>query len=86
MGVLVAVSAEKTSIKEGKTTRLIQLEVVDESGKINIALFGKYVDVINDFMTNEGNELPILAIQFAKLKTYKGDVVVHDVMNTSRVI
>ncbi|TKY53529.1 Replication factor A protein [Spatholobus suberectus] len=30
MGVLIAMSAEKVSVKDGRTTRIIQLELLDE--------------------------------------------------------
>ncbi|TKY65794.1 hypothetical protein E2542_SST08656 [Spatholobus suberectus] len=55
------------------------------SGKIQCALFGKYVDTLKEFLAASDNELPTFVLQFAKVKTYKGQTVVQNVMNTFRL-
>ena len=44
--------------------------------------FGKYIDVLNEFVTIGGNdELLVLVLQFSKIKIYRGEIVVQNVMD-----
>ena len=40
--------------------------------KLEVALFGQFVDEVNNFIANSDVVRPIVAIQFAKVKTFKG--------------
>jgi hypothetical protein len=42
------------------------------SGKIECALFGDYVDELNKRMGKTSDGLPIVVIQFAKIKIFRG--------------
>ncbi|KAJ1412240.1 Nucleic acid-binding, OB-fold [Sesbania bispinosa] len=86
MGLLTVVSAEKNIVKDGKTTRLIMLELTDDKGKIRCTLFGDFVDKVNEFLSMSGNQLTIVIIQFARVNTYKGDVGLVNIFNTSRLL
>jgi len=43
-----------------------------KSGKCEIALFGDYVDDLKKLMTKAEGVLPVLVMQFAKLKIFEG--------------
>ncbi|XP_057442175.1 uncharacterized protein LOC130733903 isoform X2 [Lotus japonicus] len=83
IGLVTNVSREKQYAKAGKVTRMIELELTDDKGKINCALFGNYVDVVKHYVATDGLRMPVLILQFAKIKTFKGDVVIQNVMNAT---
>ncbi|KAJ1377218.1 hypothetical protein SESBI_49105 [Sesbania bispinosa] len=84
MGVLTAVSEEITMKKQGRETRLILLDLVDEMGSIRCAVFGDMVDVVAGFLTVPRDGLPVLIIQLAKANIYKGQVGIQNVMNATK--
>ncbi|KAJ1377870.1 hypothetical protein SESBI_48423 [Sesbania bispinosa] len=85
MGVLLAVSNEKRIMKEGKLTRVIVLELADEKGRIRCSLFGDFVDMVTNFLSEGKNELPIIIIQLARVSSYKGSIVLQNVMNATKL-
>ncbi|KAJ1384828.1 Nucleic acid-binding, OB-fold [Sesbania bispinosa] len=86
VGVLTAVSDEKRSVRDGRTTRAVQMELIDEKGKAYCTLFGNYVDVVKDFASSIGCELPVVIIQYAKVKRFRGVVSLQNVLNTTRIL
>ncbi|KAJ1413287.1 hypothetical protein SESBI_19834 [Sesbania bispinosa] len=72
MGLLTAASSEKS----GRMTR----------GKINCTFFGDYVDVVNGYLARESKELPVVVVQYARVKAYKGVVSIQNVMNTTTIM
>ncbi|KAJ1407200.1 hypothetical protein SESBI_24521 [Sesbania bispinosa] len=84
MGVLTAVSEEINMKKQGRETRLMLLDLVDE-GAIRCAIFGDMVDVVAGFINVPRSGLPVVIIQFAKINTYKGVVGIQNVMNASKI-
>ncbi|KAJ1418044.1 hypothetical protein SESBI_16167 [Sesbania bispinosa] len=85
MGVLTAVSEEITMNKQGRETRLMLLDLVDEMGSIRCVVFGDMVDNVAGFLTAPRNGLPVVIIQFAKVNTYKGQVGIQNVMNATKI-
>ncbi|KAJ1390732.1 hypothetical protein SESBI_37243 [Sesbania bispinosa] len=77
---------ESEYLYDGKTTRLIVLELTDDKGKIRCTLFGDYVDKVNEFLSLSGTQLTVVVIQFARVNTYKGEVGLVNVFNTSRLL
>ncbi|KAJ1411026.1 hypothetical protein SESBI_21561 [Sesbania bispinosa] len=86
IGLLTAVSTEKLSVRDGRTTRHIVMELTDDKGKIQCTMFGHYVDLIKESLDSSGEQIPVVIAQFVRVKKYKGCVVLQNVMNTSRVI
>ncbi|TKY49232.1 Replication protein A 70 kDa DNA-binding subunit E [Spatholobus suberectus] len=86
MGVLIGVYAEKSFVKGGKTSRVIVLELANHKGIIKCALFGDYVDMVNDFLAIGSAQRPVVVLQLGRVKSYKGQVNVHNVMNASRLL
>ncbi|KAJ1375657.1 Nucleic acid-binding, OB-fold [Sesbania bispinosa] len=87
MGVLTAVSEEITMKKQGRETRLILLDLVDEMlastfylGSIRCAVFDDMVDVVAGFRTVPRDGLPVLIIQLAKAS----QVGIQNVMNATK--
>ncbi|KAJ1430916.1 Nucleic acid-binding, OB-fold [Sesbania bispinosa] len=54
-------------------------------GKIRCTLFEDYVDKVNEFLSLSGTQLTVVVIQFARVNTYKGEVGLVNVFNTSRL-
>ncbi|KAJ1393018.1 Nucleic acid-binding, OB-fold [Sesbania bispinosa] len=86
VGVLTAISAEKRSFRDGRMTRVMQMELTDDKGKVQCAMFGSYVDMVGDLLTGMGPELPVMVVMFAKVKLYKGIVVLQNVLNTTKIL
>ncbi|KAJ1377804.1 hypothetical protein SESBI_48489, partial [Sesbania bispinosa] len=86
VGLLTAVSGEKELITEGRKTRMIQLELTDEKGKLQCTVFGDYVDAVKEHLSAGISPLPVLVVQFFKVRLYKGCVVIQNVNNTSRIL
>ncbi|KAJ1426976.1 Nucleic acid-binding, OB-fold [Sesbania bispinosa] len=85
MGIVTAVSEEINLSKEGRETRLMLIDLVDEMGQIQLALFGEMIDVVVGYLGLPRCGLPVLILQLAKLNLYKGEVGIQNVMNTSKV-
>ncbi|XP_057430574.1 uncharacterized protein LOC130723514 isoform X2 [Lotus japonicus] len=86
LGLLTAASELRTYIKDGISTRMLLIEISDEKGKVECALFGDYADIVSDFIAANANEKPVIVFQLAKIKTFRGKNVLQNVMKASRVI
>jgi hypothetical protein len=42
------------------------------SGKFDCALFGEYVDIMKKLMESAGAGMPVIVVQFAKIKVFRG--------------
>ncbi|KAJ1390338.1 hypothetical protein SESBI_37553 [Sesbania bispinosa] len=51
MGIVTGISEELTLSKEGRKTRLMLIDMVDEMGKIRCAIFGQPIDTVKGFLT-----------------------------------
>jgi hypothetical protein len=47
------------------------------SGKCECALFGDYVDQLNKKMGKSGEGLPVIVAQFAKIKIFRGNIILN---------
>ncbi|TKY51296.1 hypothetical protein E2542_SST22806 [Spatholobus suberectus] len=70
----------------GKASRVIVLELANHKEIIKCALFGDYVDMVNDFLAVGSAQRPVVVLQLGRVKSYKGQVNVHNVMNASRLL
>ena len=43
------------------------------SGSVQCALFGEYVDMVNDCVAAQGDQVPVAIVQLIKVKTYLGN-------------
>ncbi|KAJ1388654.1 Nucleic acid-binding, OB-fold [Sesbania bispinosa] len=88
IGLLIVGSSEKMSERSDRMTRFIILELMDDRCwvKIKCTFFGGYVDVVNAYLAKEGDELPVVVVQFARVKAYKGEVALQNVMNTTKIM
>ncbi|XP_057440670.1 replication protein A 70 kDa DNA-binding subunit C-like [Lotus japonicus] len=86
LGLVTSVSDLRTYVKEGISTRMMLLEISDEKGKVDCAVFGEYADSVSEYFSANRNEKPIVVFQLAKLKTFRGKSVVQNVMKASRII
>nr|AFK33968.1 unknown [Lotus japonicus] len=51
-----------------------------------MALFGNYVDVLKGFLATDGVGLAVIVVQLAKVKTYRGEVVIQNVMHATKLL
>ncbi|KAJ1427593.1 hypothetical protein SESBI_09478 [Sesbania bispinosa] len=85
MGIVTAISEELNLSNEGRQTRFMLLDLVDEMGQIRLALFGEMIDVVAGFLSLPRCGLPVLIIQLAKVNLYKGEVGIQNVFNASKL-
>ncbi|WJX87549.1 hypothetical protein P8452_69728 [Trifolium repens] len=64
---------------------MIIVELTDHSGKCECALFGDYVDEVNKKIEKSAVGLPIVVIQFAKVKNFRDKASIQNVINTTRI-
>ncbi|WJX30165.1 hypothetical protein P8452_18733 [Trifolium repens] len=64
---------------------MIIVELTDHSGKCECALFGDYVDEVNKKIEKSAVGLPIVVIQFAKVKIFRDKASIQNVINTTRI-
>ncbi|XP_057452543.1 uncharacterized protein LOC130744368 [Lotus japonicus] len=86
IGLVTAVSREKQYTKGANITRMIELQLTDHRGSVQCTFFGSYVDVITHYVRENGQAMPVVVIQFAKIKTFKGNVVIQNVMHATRIM
>ncbi|KAJ1389235.1 Nucleic acid-binding, OB-fold [Sesbania bispinosa] len=87
MGVLTVVGEEKQCEKFNRTIRVLELELTDDKGVVRCSLFGHFIDLMKDYLKNRSvDELDILVIQFARLKSYMGKNSLHTLSNSTRVL
>ncbi|KAJ1378503.1 hypothetical protein SESBI_47785 [Sesbania bispinosa] len=87
MGILTAVSDEMTmTSRDGRGTRLMQLELVDETGEIRCAIFGDLIDVVAGLLALPRVGLPVVILQVVRVNKYKGEVGIQNVMNATKIL
>ncbi|MCI53712.1 replication factor A protein, partial [Trifolium medium] len=57
---MTGISAEREYVREGKISKMVIIELTDDSGKCECALFGDYVDGLNKKMGKSSYGLPIV--------------------------
>ncbi|PNX84691.1 boron transporter 4-like protein, partial [Trifolium pratense] len=75
IGVMTAISAEREYIRDGKVTKMVVIELTDSSGKCECALCGDYVDDLSKKVGKTASGIPVVVIQFAKVKIFRGAVI-----------
>ncbi|WJX48939.1 hypothetical protein P8452_35436 [Trifolium repens] len=85
IGVLTGMSAEREYVRDGKITKMIIVELTDHSDKCECALFGDYVDEFNKKIGKSVVGLPIVVIQYAKIKIFRDKVSIQNVIHTTRI-
>ncbi|WJX38032.1 hypothetical protein P8452_25732 [Trifolium repens] len=83
--VITGVSGEREYIRDGKVVKMVLLELTDNSGKCECAFFGDYVDILQGMLVKAGVGLPIVVVQFAKIKIFSGKVSIQNVVNATRI-
>ncbi|VFQ87834.1 unnamed protein product [Cuscuta campestris] len=86
MGVLTAVGKQKEIVKESKRTKMIEIQLEADGATLDITLFGEYIDKIKSFFGRQPLENAIIVIQYAKLKTFQGKIILQNVMYGTRLL
>ncbi|KAK2397210.1 replication protein A 70 kDa DNA-binding subunit E [Trifolium repens] len=85
IGLMTGISPEREYVRDGKITKMVVIELTDASGKCDCALFGDYVGELNKKMGKAGEGLPVVVIQFAKVKIFRDQTSIQNVINTTRI-
>ncbi|KAJ1408091.1 hypothetical protein SESBI_23825 [Sesbania bispinosa] len=85
MGIVTAISEEIHLSREKRETRMMLIDLVDETGKIRCAIFGELVDTVIGFLSLPRIGLPVLIIQLARVNLYKGEVGIQNLTNASKL-
>ncbi|PNY06911.1 replication factor A protein [Trifolium pratense] len=75
IGLLTGIYAEREYVRDGKITKMVVLELTDSTGKCECALFGDYADDITKKLGKGPGGIPVVVIQFAKVKIFR-DIVI----------
>ncbi|XP_020970085.1 uncharacterized protein LOC110268339 [Arachis ipaensis] len=86
IGLLTSVGEEKEYAKEEKNVKMIVLELTSKDLTVRCALFGDYVNQVNYFLASGYVEQPVVVIQLAKVKFFRGQVGLQNVMYTTRML
>ncbi|RYQ84537.1 hypothetical protein Ahy_B10g103942 isoform M [Arachis hypogaea] len=85
VGLMVSMSEEKEYDKDGKKMKMAVIELAENDHKIRCALFGEYVDELNQFLSFGYAEQPVVVLQLAKVKVFRGRVGLQNVMFASKL-
>ncbi|KAK7281632.1 hypothetical protein RIF29_09789 [Crotalaria pallida] len=72
--------------EEGKVTKMIVLQLADPVAKIECTLFGDFVSQVKSFFSDGNRVSPMIVLQYAKVKLYKGKAVVQNTLYASRLL
>ncbi|QHO15936.1 Replication protein A 70 kDa DNA-binding subunit A [Arachis hypogaea] len=85
IGLLTFVGEEKEYVKDAKVMKMIVLELSSKELTIRCTLFGEYVDEVHRFLGSGYMEQPVVVIQLAKVKFFRGQVGLQNVMHATRL-
>lgn len=86
IGLITGISAEREFVRDGKLTKILVIELTDQSGKCECTLFGNYVDELQKLMGKVVDGSPVVVIQFAKVKIFRDKASIQNVIGgTTRI-
>ncbi|XP_052113760.1 uncharacterized protein LOC107474476 [Arachis duranensis] len=85
ISLLTSVGEEKEYVKDAKVMKMIVLELSSKELTIRYALFEEYVDEVHRFLSSGYMELPVVVIQLVKVKFFRGQVGLQNVMHATRL-
>ncbi|QHO58728.1 Replication protein A 70 kDa DNA-binding subunit C [Arachis hypogaea] len=88
IGLLTLVGEEKEYAKKEKIVKMIVLKLTSKDFNLTVrcALFGDYVNQVNHFLTSGYVEQPVVFIQLAKVKFFRGQVGLQNVMYATQIL
>ncbi|KAK7247351.1 hypothetical protein RIF29_42232 [Crotalaria pallida] len=86
IGLLSSVSAERVYLGDGRTTNMLMIELVDEYGFVDRALYGDHVLDINGFLTNSYLYQTIVVLQFVKASIEEDRIIMHVIPGVTRML
>ncbi|QHO11654.1 Replication protein A 70 kDa DNA-binding subunit A [Arachis hypogaea] len=86
IGLLTSVGEEKEYAREGKIVKMIVVELASKDLTMRRTLFGEYVDQMNHFLGSGYVEQPVVILQLAKIKVFRGQVGLQNVMHATKIL
>ncbi|KAL4357171.1 hypothetical protein AHAS_Ahas09G0160000 [Arachis hypogaea] len=86
IGLLTSVGEEKEYAKEEKILKIIVLKLTSKDLTMRCALFGDYVNQVNHFLASGYVEQPVVVIQLAKVKFFRDQVGLQNVMYATQML
>ncbi|VFQ73699.1 unnamed protein product [Cuscuta campestris] len=71
MGILTATGNERDILRESKRTKMIVITLEAEGQRLDVTLFGEYVDLLKGFFRQAPLEHAVIVIQYAKVKMFQ---------------
>ncbi|QHO59310.1 Replication protein A 70 kDa DNA-binding subunit A [Arachis hypogaea] len=85
IGLLTLVGEEKNYDRDGKTVKMVVVKLSSQKMMLRCALFGEYVDQLNDFLASGYVEQPVVIVQLAKIKLFRGQPGLQNVMKATKI-
>ncbi|KAK7291269.1 hypothetical protein RIF29_06273 [Crotalaria pallida] len=86
IGLLSAVSKDKSYLYKGKLTRVAVLELCDEVGSFDCLLFGQYAMEFYAYLAKQRCNQCIVVLEYVEIHSYKGRAVVYSKHPVSRLL
>ncbi|CAJ2651417.1 unnamed protein product [Trifolium pratense] len=75
---------QREYVRDDKMTKMVIVELTYHNGKCECGLIGDYVDDLNKKMGKSMTGLPIVVVQFVKVKFFRDNASIQNVINTTR--
>ncbi|PNY02899.1 replication factor-A carboxy-terminal domain protein [Trifolium pratense] len=82
VGLITGISPPKEYVFCGKITPMIVFEMADYSGKCECIMSGDDVGDLEKMLGCGDNGLPLMIVQFAKIRNFRGNVAIQGVLST----
>ncbi|XP_045824285.1 uncharacterized protein LOC123916785 isoform X2 [Trifolium pratense] len=82
VGLITGISPPKEYVFCGKITPMIVFEMADYSGKCDCILSGDDVGDLDKMLSCGDNGLPLMIVQFAKIRNFRGNIAIQGVLST----
>ncbi|XP_072078651.1 uncharacterized protein [Arachis hypogaea] len=71
-GVMAGVEGERKYMNDGKLINMMVIRIENDGLQLNIVVLGEMVDRIKNFLASGDQQLPIVILQFARVKNAGG--------------
>ncbi|XP_057419196.1 uncharacterized protein LOC130713448 [Lotus japonicus] len=86
IGILTGVGVEREIVTNGKKSKMNVLEIESAGLRIECAVFGVYVDELNNFLGGGDINNPVVIVHFAKVKSFQGHNSLQNVHGATKIL
>ncbi|CAJ2661813.1 unnamed protein product [Trifolium pratense] len=85
IGVMSGISSLNEFTKNGERVKMIVIELSDPRGDCHVVLFGGIVDYLIQMMRTLQGGLPVVVVQFAKIRFFRGRVLLQNIQDVTKL-